>query len=82
MLYSIGRQIARVGMKLLFDVRVEGIENIPSQGPLVVCANHISWWDPVLLAWVMPWPVHFMAKKELFNNGLMAFLLTKLHASL
>jgi len=80
MLYSIGRQIARVGMKLLFDVRVEGIENIPSQGPLVVCANHISWWDPVLLAWVMPWPVHFMAKKELFNNGLMAFLLTKLHA--
>jgi len=34
MLYSIGRQIARVGMKLLFDVRVEGIENIPSQGPL------------------------------------------------
>jgi 1-acyl-sn-glycerol-3-phosphate acyltransferase len=79
-LYELGRRIARIAMKLLFSISVEGIENIPDQGPLVVCANHISWWDPVLLAWIMPWPVHFMAKKELFCNGLMTYLLTKLHA--
>ncbi|MGI6620131.1 MAG: lysophospholipid acyltransferase family protein [Bacillota bacterium] len=80
MLYRIGRHIARIAMKLLFDVRVEGSENIPRQGPLVVCANHISWWDPVVLAWIMPWPVHFMAKRELFNNRLFAYVLSKLHA--
>jgi 1-acyl-sn-glycerol-3-phosphate acyltransferase len=79
-LYRIGRWLARVAMKLLFNISVEGLENIPAQGPLVVCANHISGWDPLLLAWIMPWPVHFMTKKELFSNGFLAFLLTRLHA--
>ncbi|HHY11774.1 MAG TPA: 1-acyl-sn-glycerol-3-phosphate acyltransferase [Firmicutes bacterium] len=80
MLYKLGRWIVYIAMKLLFDISVEGLDKIPSDGPLVVCANHISWWDPLLLACIMPRPVHFMAKKELFSNGIMAFVLTKLHA--
>lgn len=47
--------------------RVMGKEKIPSAGPLLICANHSSAVDPVLLCYVLGfdhWP-RIMAKKEL-----------------
>lgn len=38
-------------------------------------SNHISAFDPPLLAAVLPRPVRFMAKKELFESPLMRFVL-------
>ncbi len=80
MLYKSLRWIVNIVIKLLFDIRVEGIEQVPFEGPLVICANHISWLDPIVVACIVPRPIHFMAKNELFENKFMAWLLTKLHA--
>ncbi len=80
MLYRLAKWIARIVMKLLFNVDVEGVEKIPTEGSLIVCANHISGWDPLLIACIMPRPVSFMAKKELFKSRILAFLFTKLYA--
>ncbi len=80
MFYEFARWVFGIVMKLFFNVKAEGLEKIPLSGPLVVCANHISWWDPCLVAYLVPRPVHFMAKKELFKNRLIAFFLRKLHA--
>lgn len=54
-------------IRFLFGLRVEGKENIPTDGGYVVCSNHIAVRDPVLIAAVFPRPVHFIAKKELFS---------------
>lgn len=80
MLYKLLRWIVNILINLLFDIRVEGIEQIPLEGSLVICANHISWLDPIVVACIVPRPIHFMAKNELFKNRFMAWLLTKLHA--
>lgn len=56
--------------KLLYPMRVEGLENIPAEGGFVLCSNHCSNRDPFYLA--IPCRkkryFHFMAKMELFKS--------------
>ncbi len=59
--------ILRIIFFLFFRVRTSGKENIPPEGPAILCSNHISWWDPPFLTVVTPRPIHFMAKRELFD---------------
>ncbi len=51
---------------------VEGLELIPASGPLLLCANHASNYDPLLLGAAVPRLMHAMAKAELFQNPLLA----------
>lgn len=52
--------------KVLFRVRISGLENVPPTGPLLVVGNHLHNVDPLLISVAIPRPVHYMAKKELF----------------
>lgn len=54
--------LGRAGVGL----RIEGLDNIPPTGPLLLAANHVHNLDPILLAAAFPRELHFMAKKELF----------------
>ena len=47
---------------------VSGRENLPDE-PVILCPNHSSWWDPVLLISVLrsDYPLRVMAKKQLFH---------------
>lgn len=47
--------------------RIEGAENVPVQGPLIVVSNHASDFDPPILSAVVRRPVSYMAKEELFE---------------
>ncbi len=50
-----------------FRGRIEGAEQVPQTGPLVVASNHASFFDPPLVANCVRRPVAFMAKEELFE---------------
>lgn len=65
--------------KTLFFLRAEGEENIPKTGGAVICANHRSLWDAILIAVTMRRPLAFIAKEELFKTKLFSFVLRKLH---
>ena len=54
-------------LKFLFRLRCEGIENMPAQGPVILCCNHNANIDPVLLGAVLNRKLNFMAKYELFK---------------
>lgn len=60
----------------LFGLRVTGREKIPD-GAAIVCANHSSFIDPVVLvfAFTRKYHLHLMAKVELFKNRLLGFFL-------
>lgn len=47
--------------------KVVGREKIPEGGKVILCANHLSNWDPVLLLLSQPRRIAFMAKEELFR---------------
>lgn len=54
-------------MCLIFRIEVKGAENMPKDGNGILCANHISNWDPVLLQIVFKRHIYYMAKDELFH---------------
>jgi len=53
---------------------IDGKENVPREGALIVASNHISDIDPVLLNLSIPRQVKFMAKAELFEKPLLSSL--------
>lgn len=54
-------------LRWLMHIRAEGGENLPASGPVVLCCNHRSDVDPVLLGASLGRPLFFMAKYELFR---------------
>lgn len=61
--------------KIFFRIKVKGKENLPAEGGVILMSNHISAFDPPLLAAIFSRPVRFMAKKELFENPFIRFVL-------
>lgn len=47
--------------------RVEGLENIPAQGPAILVMNHIAFVDPIVLVYVVPRDIVPMAKIEVYD---------------
>ena len=67
LLYRVARPPVRGALWLRYRPLIQGGENVPARGGLILAANHLSGSDPVLIAVVSPRPVAFMAKKELFG---------------
>ncbi len=66
-LYRAGQRILYPFGKLCFRLRVQGKENIPATGRFLLCCNHQSVLDPVLLGVCCTRKIRFMAKSELFE---------------
>ncbi len=65
----------------LFRIRVVNPENEPDTGRFVVCANHVSATDPVVICYAFrKHQVRYMAKKELFSIPLLSSLIRMLGA--
>lgn len=65
----------------LFRIRVHYPEHEPDSGNYLLCCNHISAMDPVVLAAALrKRQPHFMAKKELFRIPLLSGLLRAINA--
>ncbi|MCW2530383.1 MAG: 1-acyl-sn-glycerol-3-phosphate acyltransferase [Pseudonocardiales bacterium] len=69
MLYWFLKRVA-VGpwLKLVWRPRVEGLENIPADGPAILASNHLSFCDSFFLPVAVPRRVTFLAKAEYFTS--------------
>lgn len=56
-IWYIGHAAERFLARLLFRVRAEGVEHLPPRGPYILCANHVSYLDPPVLAAALPWAI-------------------------
>ena len=57
----------RVWFKRLYRIKVTHAERVPTQGPVILVANHESLIDPWVLAMATRRPIRYMAKAELWN---------------
>lgn len=78
--YRTAQVILRGLMKVVFRLEVKGKEHLPEKGPAILCSNHMSVIDPVILGCAVNPQITFMAKKELFDIPVLSFLIKKLGA--
>lgn len=69
MLLNLIKLIARVYFRTFYDFKVEGLENIPKTGALIIAGNHLSNADPPAIGSFagLVRDSRFVAKKELFS---------------
>ncbi len=66
--------------RVLFRVTIEKAELVPAEGPVLLCPNHVSWWDVILIAGAIERPIHYMAKMEFFKNPVFGYVMKRLNA--
>lgn len=54
------------------DFKVEGMENISSRDPLLICSNHVAFFDIAALCSAINKPMPFAAAKELVKNPIIS----------
>lgn len=73
-IYVTSNLILKSALRLFGDWEIDGKENVPRKGALIVAANHISDIDAGILNLSIPRRITFMAKAELFQKPLMSQL--------
>jgi 1-acyl-sn-glycerol-3-phosphate acyltransferase len=66
--------------KLVMELRVEGSENLPPEGPVVIAGNHVTNFDVFPMQLALTRPIFYMGKAELFKFPLLDTLLRNLGA--
>jgi long-chain acyl-CoA synthetase len=75
--YVVSRLIQIIALDR-FRLRVDGLEKLPARGPFIICSNHQSFIDPIILAGVLPWQVFrdtfAVGTSDIFGKGFMRTL--------
>jgi 1-acyl-sn-glycerol-3-phosphate acyltransferase len=74
------RHVIPAALKLHARVEVEGLENIPTIGPVILAANHRDNLDGYLLLYIVPRTVHAAARPNAFGTGLLCAIWRRLCA--
>jgi 1-acyl-sn-glycerol-3-phosphate acyltransferase len=68
------RQVGRFLARVWWNTRIVGAENVPSDGPVLLAANHTGVIDGPLLIGSAPRPSHILVKEEMFSGPVGAVL--------
>jgi 1-acyl-sn-glycerol-3-phosphate acyltransferase len=79
-IYSFVRSLVGGVLKPVYRIETIGLENLPKQGGVLLCANHINNLDPCVVGITATRPVYFMAKEELFSVPVLGKLVPHLNA--
>lgn len=80
MIYVICRGLLRLIYAVLFPLKIVGRDNVPKEGGVLLCANHISLLDPMTIGIKLKRQVRYMAKAELFEVPVLGWLVRQLGA--
>jgi len=76
--YGLLRAFLTPFLMLLFRPKVNGLRNVPVNGPVIMASNHLSFSDSIFMPLVVPRKVTFLAKSEYFTSPGPKGLLKKL----
>ncbi len=65
---QLGKVLGGPVIRWFLRMRVTGAEHVPSMGPVIMAANHRSFWDIPVHVIASPRPILFMAKQELYKG--------------
>lgn len=76
-IYTTIKRTAEPWVIKAFNLHAVGVEHVPLEGGAVLASNHASYFDPVFLGAVLPRPVRYMAKSDLFRHPLLRAFFTR-----
>jgi 1-acyl-sn-glycerol-3-phosphate acyltransferase len=65
--YDFAKSVVTGVFKPWYRIQAIGLEHFPKEGGVLLCANHIHYFDPLVVGIMAPRPVHYMAKEEIFS---------------
>jgi 1-acyl-sn-glycerol-3-phosphate acyltransferase len=68
------RFITWVLVNSLYRIRVDGMRNLPEEGPALLVCNHVSFMDPLILMANLRRPARFVMYYKIFNVPLLHFV--------
>ncbi|HKX66581.1 MAG TPA: lysophospholipid acyltransferase family protein [Intrasporangium sp.] len=77
MFYSLGHGVLVPLSRLLYRPTIEGKENVPLDGGVILASNHLSFIDSIAIPLVSPRKVRFLAKEEYWTGDGVKGLLQK-----
>jgi 1-acyl-sn-glycerol-3-phosphate acyltransferase len=66
--YRIVKLVLATLFRVVYRPTVEGVENIPRSGSLILASNHLSFVDSMVIPMVTPRRVAFLAKSDYFTG--------------
>jgi 1-acyl-sn-glycerol-3-phosphate acyltransferase len=76
--YLLAKALLKPWLATWFRWHIEGLENIPTAGPVIIAFNHIAYLDPLAAAYVVELRgrrARFLAKSELFADRRISWIL-------
>ncbi|MBI1845717.1 MAG: 1-acyl-sn-glycerol-3-phosphate acyltransferase [Candidatus Rokubacteria bacterium] len=67
LLYRTLKRPVRGLLERLFDLRVDGLDQVPAGQPYIVAANHHNYLDGVVLGAVLPTPISFLVMPRVYH---------------
>jgi len=74
-LYRLLRPLFSLYLRLVHRLAIRGEERIPSAGPVILCANHTSYLDAMLLGLCTRRQVRFMVLRNFYDHPLLGFFI-------
>ncbi len=75
--FPIGKLVYFIA-RTAFHLKISGLENLPAKGPYLLCSNHQSYIDPLVMVGAMPWRLFretfALGTSEIFGTGFMRHL--------
>ncbi|MBV9293272.1 MAG: 1-acyl-sn-glycerol-3-phosphate acyltransferase, partial [Frankiales bacterium] len=62
------RRFAATLARIVFRVRISGVEHLPRTGPVLIAGNHTGFLDGPLVMILLPRPSVFLVKSELYDG--------------
>jgi 1-acyl-sn-glycerol-3-phosphate acyltransferase len=78
--YDALRVFCRLVAVILFRIRCEGRHKMPDEGAVLICANHQSFFDPVLIGLTFNRRLNYLARQSLFRFAPFRWLIQFLDA--
>ncbi len=78
-IYQLPQTLIRLVISKLFAsryrIRVQGFDNLPSQGAVLMLGNHISWLDWAMIQIACPRPLHFVMHRAIYERWYLKWFL-------
>jgi 1-acyl-sn-glycerol-3-phosphate acyltransferase len=65
---ALARRTAALLLRLVFRIRIRGLEHLPRSGPVLLAGNHTGFLDGPIVMIMLPRPSVFIVKSELYDG--------------